>query len=58
MKLYAYRSRSNKHFMITARDKEDAEYVLKAWYLHQKIDFEKSKDTFELITLEVEEESL
>lgn len=56
MKLYAYRAKKNKGFMITSRDKEDAECVLKAWYLHQKIDFEKSKDTFELITLKVEEE--
>lgn len=57
MKLYAYRSKTNKHFMITAKSKAGILDVLQAWFKECETDFSTYQDKFELITLEVEEDS-
>lgn len=56
MKVYAYRSRSNKHFMITAKTKASIRDVLESWFNTCGVDFSMLEEKFELITLEVEEE--
>lgn len=57
MKVYAYRSKREKSFMICAEDITGATRVLKAWYKDCEVDFSTHELCFELITLEVEEES-
>mgnify|MGYP003503013953 CR=1 FL=1 len=56
MKLYAYRSKTEKDFMICSRTEEGSLRVLKAWFTACKSDFSTYDKKFELITLEVEEE--